>query len=900
MKYGNNQRLVYKIKSEEIKRSGFSLDFDFEKVMLERPELVVAVGDSQCFRFIDLLRGRGDGFNNGIISLKKEIAVAKKQGASGRELAVLKKKLTAAKFNQDLVMVVMNSASDYDRINKRGLIVNGMKYRRLLGTSGGVKQSTIIYVADDIHDELMRRITNGRDLTREFIPAKLEAYQALVCSASTPIPQPNGVIVVRDCVTHFSEDVIHLERLGEDDEPTETVVEGFEFEHDASDGFGLISPAYAVKVNRKLNGSFEPISGFNVRNSWTKGMLFAFDFVEFAREVAGSYFITDVWGAKRDVRECEMILTESMLKLWDSYTSWEHYADCCLQNGWEFSATKTTVEEVERERKTNYQFLQSYELTDGDIDELVAPSVEEIKAVLGGDWRASVLYLAGKGLSERNCMRESVPIFARCLMVEPHLVCDDFVRKAIKSMMDKRICDCKKGVLKIRGNYVMISGDPYALCQSMFGLEVTGLLSAGECYHEWWAGHNVEEVAVFRAPMTCHNNIRRLRVRNSDDCKRWYRYISAVLILNAWDSTCEALNGADFDGDTALTTDNPVLLRNVKNEPTIVCVQKKGNKKVPTEDDIIAGNKIAFNDDIGTITNHITAMFDIQSQFSKDSREYQALAYRIRCGQLYQQESIDRIKGIEAAPMPPWWYSHRGLADGDQFNRSISATAKPYFMCYVYPRLAREFKNYRKDADRGAMMRYGVSSIEDLRGQEEYADVVKWYDRLKPVTEFNCVVNRIARKVEGEFGTNNELCVPEREFDWRILRSGKGYDIADREKIKAVYKSYIGELAKRKLEKQGSGYEIDDLAKREVFNEVCRAECLSCVESESQLCDLLLDMCYGEGMNRQFVWDICGETILHNLLLRNNYLCYCPVEKEDGDLDFCGTKYGISCLEVCE
>lgn len=94
-------------------------------------------------------------------------------------------------------------------------------------------------------------------------------------------------------------------------------------------------------------------------------------------------------------------------------------------------------------------------------------------------------------------------------------------------------------------------------------------------------------------------------------------------------------------GDTNMCTDNPVLLRNTKNERTIVCAQRKAAKVIPTEADIIAANKLAFNDDIGTITNYVTSMFDVQAGFPKGSAEYNELSYRIKTGQLLQQNSID-------------------------------------------------------------------------------------------------------------------------------------------------------------------------------------------------------------------------------------------------------------------
>ena len=71
--------------------------------------------------------------------------------------------------------------------------MNGRHYKRLLSTAGGVKLSTIIFMSDTgesgavMRDEITRRIENGRDPSKKLVPAKLESYRSLVCSASSPV-----------------------------------------------------------------------------------------------------------------------------------------------------------------------------------------------------------------------------------------------------------------------------------------------------------------------------------------------------------------------------------------------------------------------------------------------------------------------------------------------------------------------------------------------------------------------------------------------------------------------------------------------------------------------------------------------------------------------------------------
>ena len=99
----------------------------------------------------------------------------------------------------------------------------------------------------------------------------------------------------------------------------------------------------------------------------------------------------------------------------------------------------------------------------------------------------------------------------------------------------------------------------------------------------------------------------------------------------------------DKDGDILFTTNNKVLLDNWRYTPSIICNQRSAPKSVVTDELLRQSNKAGFGDEIGSTTNKITAMYDVQSDFAVDSEEYKALAYRIQCGQLYQQNCIDKL-----------------------------------------------------------------------------------------------------------------------------------------------------------------------------------------------------------------------------------------------------------------
>ncbi len=535
-------RHIFKIPSSELAAQDWDATLDVYEA-IDR-EMMISVASSYLIRAIDEISE--SGFNEeSVKELKQEIKRLTKQKSSvtnRRKLKRLKQDLEEQLFIPDYVNVVMETDKHYNLANK-GFSINGIRFKRLLATSGGVKLSTIIFVNENIHSSLMERINCGRDMSKMFVPAKLESYMGLVCSASNPVYSTERILVVDDVETNFLSNVIELDDSYEP-YPKMEYKEDYPICNNASDGFGLISPAMSQQWASDLHLDYLP-SGFTTRHAFTKGMLYTFDYVQFAEEVAGQYLVKDVWGTERDIREIDVILTTSMLKLADSYNSLEHFIENANKFGYTFSVTKFTPKVLDNERHLNYQFVQSLQLEDEDIEDLIKPTIDEIKDVLGGDYRKAVLYLRGINMSEEYTSLDSHN-HINALMVEPKLANDPFVRSSIHNLIKKKIDDAKIGVLKVRGNFQLLSGDPYLLCESIFGLEPVGLLKSGEFYSNYWNELGVDKVSAFRAPMICMNNIGLFDLKHSEKMKKWYKYMNNVLIVNGWDTSPHKLCGFDL------------------------------------------------------------------------------------------------------------------------------------------------------------------------------------------------------------------------------------------------------------------------------------------------------------------------------------------------------------------
>lgn len=494
-------------------------------------------------RWIDELNGVEDA-DGKARELKEKIRQVRREPSSPqnkKEVRQLYKDLDALQFKPDYMCLIIDKTKDYYRACK-GFKINGISYKRLLGTAGGIKNSTIVFVSERLADELRRRVENDRDQSKPQVAAKLEAYKALTCSASNPVSWPHGILVVKDVITTFKSDITYLTDEFDGD-PLMEARKDEEIELKASDGCGMMLPSLAERWSRELGLDYV-MSGCNSRAAFEKGMTFVFDFVDFAEKVAGTYLVKDAWGNEVDVRNVELVLTTSMLKLWDSYESCAAYEEACHRNHYEFGIPKVCPKELENERASNYQFLQSHFMTEADIDELIAPTMNEIRDVLSGDWRKAVLFLKGSGLNEKN-VDNLDDDFIKALMIEPRLQQDPFVQNTIYQLIRNRINQAKIGVLNMHANYSIVSGDLYLLCQSMFGMPLTGLLRAGEIYNQYWMEHGADKLLCYRAPMSCHPNIRAVHPAGGDAVRYWFRFIKTGTVFNGWDTASAALNGLD-------------------------------------------------------------------------------------------------------------------------------------------------------------------------------------------------------------------------------------------------------------------------------------------------------------------------------------------------------------------
>ena len=127
--------------------------------------------------------------------LRKRCERRKHTESYADRLKWLKDKINRTMFMPDYVTVVMDHKAHYKYMFENGFNINDKHYVRLSCSAGQARVSTVVFCADDIVEEVERRLNNGRDMTKKLAPSKFNAYFGLAGSATFEVSEPKFIVV---------------------------------------------------------------------------------------------------------------------------------------------------------------------------------------------------------------------------------------------------------------------------------------------------------------------------------------------------------------------------------------------------------------------------------------------------------------------------------------------------------------------------------------------------------------------------------------------------------------------------------------------------------------------------------------------------------------------------------
>ena len=531
---------VFKFTSNRVRNAKYNINIDTKEA--RRNGELVSVAQNQVIETIMRLQGRTyDPYEiSSLFVEKKKIKNKQSSKENIEKLVAIEERIDNILFVPEIISIQMDKKQHYKGVIESGIVINSVKFKRLLCGAGHSRRNTVIFVREDLELSLKTILNNGRNMETEISYAKNNAYFALTYSGKNTVTFPYSFAVIPDCETKRVETVDYIEDL--------TVVEKeIELDFNLFDGEGMISPRLAKQWSEDLGLEHVP-SAFIIRNSFLKGMLCVFDYHKFSDE-CGIHIAKDVWGNEINVRDQDIIFTASQLKTWNAYGSCKEYIDNCKKNHMEFGVTRYTPEQDADYVFTNYQFLQVLNLSDEDVETLCSQTVEYLNDIILDSPEKSLLYMLGKVANEEfdgNIYEKLHDNVTKSLLLNNDLLKDPYIQSHLMQSLNKKIRESYIGNLIIDGNYSMNVADPFALSQHLFSLPVTGLLARDQHYNGYWNKKCVEKTVACRAPLTARSEVTKLNLVRSEDIDKWYEHLqNGVTIYNV--NGCDCMYLADSD-----------------------------------------------------------------------------------------------------------------------------------------------------------------------------------------------------------------------------------------------------------------------------------------------------------------------------------------------------------------
>ena len=504
------------------------------------------------------------------------------------------------------IKTVISSKNLRTWIYENGFMCNGIRFRRYKRSSGSARVGKCLFIDARLYKDMHDSEQCGLDVQEgdNLDIAGFEAYISLPTSSiiGTLEIKPENILIIDDYESTFKEMAVCTEE--DSNGRLCTSEKEMQITNSIWDGQSLIDPS--------LMGKYATKGMVLLRNKFFKSCCFNTNIQQFFWE----HNITQISQLKgctlaKRIEDVRLITTPSSIKFYkfgDINTWFKHIYPYFGVVKYD----KNTHFFDGRMVQAHYQLLNTLQLSREEVEAVVKEGLDYVSLINSNtDAMRYHLKFTNDNDDERlisNVMPTKNDVVYKMLNFdcgfENTKTYYDFKKDLIRSYLK----NMKRGHILLNGTYATLFGNPYEMLTSAVG-EFTGgsVLKPGEVHNIRYEYN--KELLGSRSPHVTIGNILVTKNVACEEIDRYFNLTNNIICINSInENILERLSGSDFDSDTVLITDNPILINAAKKNYHIFKVPtrnvnpcKKKRKYVAA--DLAELDYVTSSNKIGDIVN---------------------------------------------------------------------------------------------------------------------------------------------------------------------------------------------------------------------------------------------------------------------------------------------------------
>ena len=453
---------------------------------------------------------------------------------------------------------VASSASLRESLYEKGFFCDGIHYVRYKRSAGGARVGKCLFINEALEPRMRKWSLCGLSIPKDkpIDLAALEAYQALTLSSmiGTVTIRPEQILVIPDGESCFYD---HAAVTSIEEGRLVTKEADVPVANSIWDGQSLI--------DKSLMGQYSAYGMVLLRNRFFKSCCFQADLQAWFQD----HKITEISQLRgqtlaQSVGDIRLITTPSSIK----------YLKFGTLKQW-LSRLEPAFGVVKHEKptpyfqgrlvQTHYQLLNTLQLNYSQVQSFLKETLDYgllIRTEPAAFRYALHMPQEEEDLEEKGSLLSPNEIIYTLLGLNDRFsrtrLYQSFLDRFLKALYDT----AKEGHILVNGNYSTLLGNPLEMLKAAIGAwdGSSTSIPAGTIHSRRFPWGT--QILGCRSPHVCMGNLWLAENRANEEIDRYFHLTDEIVCINSiGENLLQRLSGADFDSDTVLLTDHPLLVQ---------------------------------------------------------------------------------------------------------------------------------------------------------------------------------------------------------------------------------------------------------------------------------------------------------------------------------------------------